>query len=89
MEPFDELMRDLGVAVTLAAFGTVLYLSLAAGVEPPWALARAIAAFAVIAVVHSALCRAVTGWPEDPPGQGIPGGAEDVGAPADRGARNN
>lgn len=59
MRAFVKFLRVLGILSGLAAFGLALLASLAAGVDPLWALIRAVGCFAAMMVVFTGLSRVI------------------------------
>jgi amino acid transporter len=56
---FSSILRTLGVLLGLGAFGLALVGAMLAGVDPIWALARAVAAFSVLMLAFALLCKIV------------------------------
>ncbi len=57
MASLAKLLHSFGVLLALGSFGSALLAALAAGVDPLWALLRAIGCFAGVIVIYSILCR--------------------------------
>lgn len=56
---FSSVLRSLGAGLGTAAFGIALLGALLAGVDPFWALLRAVSACAILMTAFSILCKLI------------------------------